>query len=133
MGLVEQLAGFSTAEALSLRPLLSSRNAYIWTSDHDRAFEAVKAALLSPPVVVHFDPNRETTLQVDASRKNGMGYALLQIHEDGWRLVDANSGWCTDVESRYAIVELELAVVECVDMWSGLFANAVYTCQSSTH
>ena len=115
MGLVEQLAGFSTAVAEAkgpLRPLLSSRNAYIWTSDHDRAFEAVKAALISPPVVVHFDPNRETTLQVDASRKNCMGYALLQRHEDGWRLVDANSRWCTDVESRYAIVELELAAVE---------------------
>jgi hypothetical protein len=26
--------------------------------------------------------------------------------------VDANSRWCTDTESRYAIVELELAAVE---------------------
>jgi hypothetical protein len=63
-------------------------------------------------VLVHFDPGRETTIQVDASRKNGMGYALLQRHGDSWRLVDANSRWCTDTESRYAIVELELAAVE---------------------
>ena len=41
-----------------------------------------------------------------------MGYALLQRHDDGWRLVDANSRWCSDVESRYAIVQLELAAVE---------------------
>ena len=41
-----------------------------------------------------------------------MGYALLQRHGDSWRLVDANSRWCTDTESRYAIVELELAAVE---------------------
>lgn len=41
-----------------------------------------------------------------------MGYALLQRHGDSWRLVDANSRWCTDTESKYAIVELELAAVE---------------------
>ncbi len=41
-----------------------------------------------------------------------MGYALLQKHDAQWRLIDANSRWCTDTESRYAIVELELAVAE---------------------
>ncbi|KZS08458.1 Uncharacterized protein APZ42_027535 [Daphnia magna] len=56
------------------------------------AFEEVKMALLVPPILAHFDPSRETSLQVDASRKNGMG--------------------CTDTESRYAIVELELTVAE---------------------
>ena len=59
MGLVEQLAGFSTEVAAAkapLRPLLSTRNPYVWNADHDQAFEAVKAALTSPPVIVHFDP-----------------------------------------------------------------------------
>jgi hypothetical protein len=55
---------------------------------------------------------RETVIQVDASRKHGMGYALLQRHGDSWKLVDANSGWCSGTESRYAVVELELAAVE---------------------
>jgi hypothetical protein len=115
MGLVEQLAGFSTEVAAAktpLRPLLSSRTPFLWTADHDHAFEAVKAALVAPPILAPFDPELETSLQVDASRKNGMGYALLQRHEDIWKLVDANSRWCTDTESRYAIVELELAAVE---------------------
>ncbi|XP_046438430.1 uncharacterized protein LOC124189960 [Daphnia pulex] len=114
MGLVEQLAGFSTEVAAAkspLRPLLSTRNPFVWTEDHDRSFEAVKLALVSPPVLVHFDPMRETTIQVDASRKHGMGYAL-QRHGDSWKLVDANSRWCSDTESRYAVVELELAAVE---------------------
>jgi len=115
MGLVEQLAGFSTEVAAAktpLRPLLSSRTPFLWTADHDHAFDAVKAALVAPPILAPFDPELETSLQVDASRKNGMGYALLQRHEDIWKLVDANSRWCTDTESRYAIVELELAAVE---------------------
>lgn len=115
MGLVEQLAGFSmevVAAKGPLRPLLSARNAFIWTEDHDSAFAAVKAALTAPPFLAHFDPYLETSLQVDASRKHGMGYALLQRHGSIWKLVDANSRWCTDTESRYAIVELELAAVE---------------------
>lgn len=115
MGLVEQLAGFSTSVAAAkapLRPLLSVRTPFEWTADHDTAFAAVKQALLAPPVLAQFDPSLETSLQVDASRKHGMGYALLQLHGSTWKLVDANSRWCTDTESRYAIVELELAAVE---------------------
>ena len=115
MGLVEQLAGFSVEAAMAkspLRPLLSSKNLYEWTTDHENAFSAVKAALSAPPVLAHFNPKLETALQVDASRKNGMGYALLQRHDTVWKLVDANSRWCTDTESRYAFVELELAAVE---------------------
>ena len=74
MGLVEQLAGFSADVAAAkgpLRPLLSSRNSYTWTADHEMAFEAVKAALLAPPILAHFDPSRETSLQVDASQRMG--------------------------------------------------------------
>jgi hypothetical protein len=115
MGLVEQLAGFSTEVAAAkgpLRPLLSTKNPFIWTVDQEKAFEDVKRALLAPPILAHFDPERETVIQVDASRKNGMGYALLQRHGEVWKLIDANSRWCTDTESRYAIVELELAAVE---------------------
>lgn len=57
MGLVEQLAGFSSeVAAAKLRPLLSTRNPYVWTLDHKQAFDAVNLALISRPVVVHFDP-----------------------------------------------------------------------------
>ena len=60
----------------------------------------------------HFSPALETALHVDAASKNGMGYALLQRHKDHWKLVEANSRWCSDTESRYAIVELELAATK---------------------
>lgn len=102
MGLVEQLAGFSYEVAAAkgpLRPLLSTKNEYLWNADRNRAFAAVKHALVQQPILPHFDPSLETSLEVYASRKNGMDYALLQRHED----------WSdTDTESRYAIVELEL-------------------------
>lgn len=69
MGLVEQLAGFSTLVAASkapLRLLLSVRTPL--DADHDAAFSAVKQALLPPPILAQFDPSCETSLQVDASR-----------------------------------------------------------------
>ena len=114
-GLVEQLAGFSREIAAlrdPLRPLLSSKNPFEWTQHHTDAFNAVKRALVSAPILAPFDMTRETMLQVDASVRNGMGYVLLQKHGDIWKLVDANSRWCSDTESRYSVTELELAAVE---------------------
>lgn len=51
MGLVEHLAVFSiefVAAKGSLHQLLSTRNAYEWTEDHERSFEALKTALYHP-------------------------------------------------------------------------------------
>jgi hypothetical protein len=115
LGLVEQLAGFSSSISglkEPLCPLLRTSNPFIWTPDHETAFQDVKKALISPPVLTQFDPQLETMLQTDASIKHGLGYALLQRHGTIWKLVECNSRCYTDLETRYAIVELELAAVE---------------------
>lgn len=116
MGLVQQLSDFSTdisRSAVPLRPLLKSSNLFTWNSDHESAFDEVKKALCSPPVLTQFDPDRETMIQTDASRLNGLGYVLLQKdRNDIWKLVQCGSRFLTDTESRYAMVELELRAVE---------------------
>ena len=116
LGLVEQLAGFSkeVAEKMQpLRPLLSSKADFIWTNDHDKAFEESKACLLKAPILATFDPSRPTMLQTDASRTKGLGCALLQKdHEGRWRLIEANSRFISETEARYAMVELELLGVK---------------------
>ena len=114
MGLVQQLGDFSTdisSAADSLRGLLKPSNSFTWTPDHQVAFDAVKVALSSPPVLAHFDPSLPTMLQTDAARLKGLGYALLQRHGDHWRLVQCGSRFLSDTESRYAMVELELLAV----------------------
>ena len=71
MGLVNQLSEFTpdiAAAAQSLRPLMSSKRAFTWTSDHDEAFRRVKTALLQPPVLAHLDPALPVILQTDVSR-----------------------------------------------------------------
>ena len=116
LGLVEQLAGYSTEVSGALgpmRPLLSSKNPFVWTPDHDRAFQATKDALAKPPVLQAFDPSRETALHTDASRLNGLGYILLQKDPgtDRWHLIECGSRFVTPTESRYAMVELELLAI----------------------
>ncbi|XP_045127688.1 uncharacterized protein LOC123514109 [Portunus trituberculatus] len=79
----DKLASFSpdlAATAAPLRPLLSPKKSFVWTPDHEQAFQRVKTALASPPVLAAFDPALPTTLQTDASRLYGLGYALLQDH-----------------------------------------------------
>ncbi|XP_043212315.1 uncharacterized protein K02A2.6-like [Amphibalanus amphitrite] len=75
MGLVNQLASFSTdtaSAASPLRDLLRPQNHWCWTSVHQQAFEAVKATLVSPPVLAFFKPGLPTALHTDATRLHGL-------------------------------------------------------------
>ena len=114
MGLVNQLGSFSTDTARTaepLRDLLRPRNHWAWTSAHQAAFEAVKATLVEPPILAYFDPSLPTAVHTDASRLRGLGFALLQRHGQDWKLVQCGSRFLTDVESRYAVVELEMLAI----------------------
>ena len=106
MGLVNQLAEFTpdiTSAAQHLRPLMSPKRQFLWTPDHEEAFRRVKVALFSPPVFASFNPALPTILQMDASRLNGVGFALLQDHGQGQlHLVQCGSRFLTDAETRYA-------------------------------
>ena len=114
MGLVNQLSGLThelAASTQAFRDLLKSRRIWCWTEQHDAAFQHTKSVLSSPPVMAFFDPKLPTMLQTDAAKTRGLGFALLQRHGDDWRLVQCGSRFLTDAESRYAVVELELAAV----------------------
>ena len=74
--------------------------------------DAVKRTLFSTPVLKKFDLSLENAFHTDASKRNGLGYALLQEHAKGRRLVQAGSRFATDAESNYEMVELEMKGVE---------------------
>ena len=114
MGLVNQLTDFSSEiakKAEPLRHLLKKNTVWMWTTVHDKAFEDMKETLVSPPVLAYFDPNLATMLLTDASKLNGIGFALLQQHDDGWKLVKCGSRFMSDTERRYAIIEQEMLAV----------------------
>ena len=115
LGLAAQLGEFSdevAAAAEPLRQLLRPKNAWVWTAEQDRAFEAVKRALVAAPVLAYFDPRRRTQLETDAARTGGLGFCLRQQDDAGsWHLIQCGSRFLSDAESRYATIELELLAV----------------------
>ena len=50
--------------------------AFLWGTEHDYAFQAVKKEILFMGVLRYFDPKAETTIQTDVSHK-GLENALL--------------------------------------------------------
>ncbi|XP_068245430.1 uncharacterized protein [Palaemon carinicauda] len=94
MGLVNQVAEF-TCDIIApqpLRPLMSLKRTFVWTSDYDESFQRVKLAFTRPPVLALFYPDLPVVLHIDASRLNGTGYALQQDHEK-WHLRPVQCGY----------------------------------------
>ena len=83
----------------------------MWLPEHRKAFEELKKELSESLSLYHFDPKAETRLETDASRLKRFGYALLQKQGADWKLVAAGSRYLKDVETRYAMVELEALAI----------------------
>ena len=113
-GLVNQLSSSTDtiAELLSpMRSLLSTKNEFVWSSEHDQALAHAKTHLTGAPTLAFFDATKPTRLCTDASRQ-GLGFILQQQSPTGkWGLIQAGSRFLTAAESRYAVIELELLAV----------------------
>ena len=116
-GLVNQLGQFTPDLAHMLEPLrglLKPKNAFIWLPEHQTAFDNVKQVLTDPngPILAHFDSSLPIILMTDASRLKGIGFALMQQHPNGQlKLVQCNSRFLSDTETRYAVCELETLAI----------------------
>ena len=114
-----------------LRPLLKKKNAYTWREDHTEAMNNVKNIITGPQCLPRFDPELETVLLTNASRK-GLGFILIQTetkpkgNEDNLgnivtkhtakkipkgKLVSCGSRFLSSAESNYTVIELELLAI----------------------
>ena len=80
-----------------------------WSKTQDNAFEAMKRLVSEAPVLRFYDPDKELSIQCDASQ-TGLGAAMLQ---DGQPLAFVSRA-LTDTETRYAQLEKEMLAV----VWS---------------
>ena len=70
------------ALALVLTDLTKKGVPFVWTSDHQKAFEELKMALTKTPVLRPFDSRHEIVVQTDASDR-AVGAVLLQRPPSG--------------------------------------------------
>ena len=115
LGLANQLGPFlpDLAHASSrLYKLLGKGVAFLWLPQHEEDFQNLKKMLSSNLVVVPYDPHKETWLLTDASKLHGVGFALMQKHLDGLKLVQCGSRSLTSAQTRYAVVELEMMAIQ---------------------
>ena len=110
-GLANQLANFRpylSHMTMNLRHLLKQGVNFLWLPEHEEEFARVKDLLTSPSVVKLFDRSRQTELLTDASKKQGLGFALTQKDEAGRRfLIQCGSRSLTSAEENWSTVELK--------------------------
>ena len=107
--MVNQLGKFSPSIAqLShpLRELLSAKRIWAWGPTQTEAFSKLKQELITPGIVVHYNPNAKTKVSADASA-HGLGAVLLQQVNDQWHPVAYTSRSLNGTKSCYAQFEKE--------------------------
>ena len=91
----------------------------VWTSEQDDAFESLKGALLTRPVLNLPIAGRKWRLATDAS-KTAMGAVLSQIDEEGdEHPIAYYSRKLLAAETRWDIQELELAAIVWAQRYAG--------------
>ena len=101
-----------------LRPLLSHKekiknNKLEWNEEHTKSFQQIKNSITEIIENKHFDTNRPTRVQCDAS-KEGLGACLEQKYNNIWHPIAYASRFLNTNEQKYSINELELLSV----VWS---------------
>ena len=80
IGMINYLSKFSprlTEIAEPIRELIKEKVPFNWGPEHEESFTMLKSEISKAPVLVYYNPQKETVLQTDASIK-GLGACLLQ-------------------------------------------------------
>lgn len=110
------ISGFSRLAA-PLTELTKASQPWRWASEQQHAFESLKAALTSAPVLLVPDMDKPFHVFADASQQ-AIGAVLMQDQGRGLQPVAFESRKLTPAERNYPIHEIELlAVVHALKVW----------------
>ncbi|KAE9005301.1 hypothetical protein PF011_g12098 [Phytophthora fragariae] len=110
-----------------LTRLLKKSSEWEWTEEQKFAFERVKAALATRPLLVYLNFELPFRLVTDTS-KTGLGTCLMQDQGRGWQPVAFASKVNSSAEANYSITELEcLAVVWSVKLFRPYLYGRAFT------
>ncbi|UYV63435.1 hypothetical protein LAZ67_2004061 [Cordylochernes scorpioides] len=99
-----------SCKAKPLNDLLKNDAKFCWNEEQENAFEILKEALTSEPVLGHFIEDAETHIHTDASGY-GIGAVLIQIQGGAERPIAYASRTLTKAEKNYSTTEKELLAV----------------------
>ena len=114
--------------ATPLNALLKKDSIFMWTKECQQAFDTLKKALVSAPILSYPSPDKSFILTCDAS-DNAIGYYLSQMSDDGKEQVIAYGGKAlSKEEKKYCTSEKELlAVVKGVQAYRPYLVGAKFT------
>uniref|UniRef100_A0A8C6LVF1 Gypsy retrotransposon integrase-like protein 1 n=1 Tax=Nothobranchius furzeri TaxID=105023 RepID=A0A8C6LVF1_NOTFU len=105
--------------AAPLTQLTSVNKTFVWSPEAESAFRALKRRFADAPILHRPDPQRQFTLEVDAS-DTGVGAVLSQVSEEDKRMHPCAffSRRLTPTESRYDVGDRELLAVKlAIEEW----------------
>ena len=134
LGMANQLGKFVPDLATMsqpLRALLIKGQEWSWTDAHQAAFDAIKSALSSHPVLAMYSTTLDMIISADAS-SFGLGAVLLHVQSDGSiRPVAYQSRSLTPAETRYSQIEKEaLAFTWACDRFEHFILGKPFTIQT---
>jgi transposase InsO family protein len=92
---------------------------FVFDENCKEAFEELKARLTSAPILGHYDPERETMLELDASDGVTAGiFSQLDPKDGQWHPVAFFSKTMAPAECNYEIHDKEmLAIIQALEQW----------------
>lgn len=109
MGMINYLMKFVPGLSSATEPLkslLSEKNEWLWSSEHESVYKKIKQMIGKATVLVSFNPNLPLRVSADAS-SFGLG-AVIEMNIDGvWKPIQFISRTLSPVERRYAQIEKE--------------------------
>ena len=104
------------------------KNKFTLTKDAKDAFQKLKNAFCSAPMLRHYDPNLPTRLETDASGAAVSGIVSQKQLDDGqWHPIAYYSRKLTEVEARYETHDSELlAIVASFKHWRHYLEGSKY-------
>lgn len=109
-----------------LTELLRKGTQFTWTAACEKAFQDLKHMFTSAPILIHFNPEKPTRLETDAS-DYAKGAVLSQRAEDGkWHPVAYYSKKFNPAEINYDVHDKEMnAIVSSFREWDHLLKSCV--------
>ncbi|KAJ3533934.1 hypothetical protein NMY22_g7130 [Coprinellus aureogranulatus] len=104
--------------ARPLNDLTKKDTPWTWGPDQQAAFETLRTAFISSPILAIWDPNRPTRIEVDASGYATGGVFLQKLDDGLWHPVAFRSASMQQAERNYEIYDREmLAIIEALKDW----------------